>query len=203
MHRYSDAMVSPPLVDTPVLSFKTPKAWATWLAKHHDQSKGLWLRLAKKGSDIPSITYPEALEVALCYGWIDGQKKGEDDQYWQQKFTPRGARSIWSKINCGKVDALIEQGLMTPAGLKAVERAKGDGRWDAAYEGQRKATVPPDLQVALDANPKAKAFFATLNSVNRYAILFRTHNAKKPETRARRIAQFVEMLAKHEKIHAP
>jgi uncharacterized protein YdeI (YjbR/CyaY-like superfamily) len=203
MHRYSDAMVSPPLVDTPVLAFKTPKPWATWLAKHHDQSKGLWLRLAKKGSDIPSITYAEALDVALCYGWIDGPKKGEDDQYWQQKFTPRGARSIWSKINCGKVDALIEQGLMTPAGLKAVERAKADGRWDAAYEGQRKATVPPDLQAALDANPKAKAFFATLNSVNRYAILFRTHSAKKPETRARRIAQFVEMLAKHEKIHAP
>lgn len=195
-------MVSPPVADTPVLSFKTPKAWATWLAKHHDQSRGLWLRLAKKGSDIPSITYPEALDVALCYGWIDGPKKGEDDVYWQQKFTPRGARSIWSKINCGKVEALIEQGLMTPAGLKAVERAKADGRWDAAYEGQRRATVPPDLQAALDANPKAKAFFATLNSVNRYAILFRTHNAKKPETRARRIAQFVEMLAKHETIHA-
>lgn len=202
MHRYSGAMVSPPLVDTPVLSFKTPKAWATWLAKHHDQSKGLWLRLAKQGAGIASITYAEALDVALCYGWIDGQKKGEDDQYWQQKFTPRGARSIWSKINCGKVDALIEQGQMQAAGLKEVERAKADGRWDAAYTGQRQATVPADLQAALDANQKAKAFFATLDSANRYAILFRTHNAKKPETRARRIAQFVEMLAKHEKIHA-
>jgi uncharacterized protein YdeI (YjbR/CyaY-like superfamily) len=194
-------MVTPAPADTPVLLFKTLKAWASWLAKHHDQSRGVWMRLAKKGSGVASATYPEALEVALCYGWIDGQKKAEDEQHWLQKFTPRGARSIWSKINCDKAEALIAQGLMKPAGLQEVERARADGRWDAAYAGQRDISMPPDLQAALDANKTAKAFFATLNSANRYAILFRTHTAKKPETRARRIAQFVEMLAKHEKIH--
>lgn len=195
-------MATSPAVDTPVLLFKTPKAWATWLAKHNGQSKGLWVRLGKKDSAITSITYPEALEVALCYGWIDGQKKAEDEQHWQQKFTPRGKRSIWSKINRDKALALIEQGLMQPAGLAEVERAQADGRWEAAYDGQRSATVPTDLQAALDENKKAKAFFATLDSANRYAIIFRTHNAKKPETRAKRIAQFVAMLARHEKIHA-
>jgi len=154
-------MASPPLVDTPVLAFKTPKAWATWLAKHHDQSKGLWLRLAKKDAGIASITYPEALDVALCYGWIDGQKKGEDDRYWQQKFTPRGARSIWSKINCGKAEALIEQGLMQAAGLKEVERAKADGRWDAAYTGQSEPvchSLPhAQRQEARDTRPAHRA----------------------------------------------
>jgi uncharacterized protein YdeI (YjbR/CyaY-like superfamily) len=195
-------MVSPPPADTPVLLFKTSKAWATWLAKHHDQSRGLWLRLAKKDAAVTSLTYPEALDVALCHGWIDGQKKADDAQHWLQKFTPRGARSIWSKINCGKALALIEQGLMQPAGLKEIERARADGRWEAAYDGARNATVPPDLQAALDANKKAAAFFATLDSTNRYAILFRTHNVKKPETRAKRIAQFVAMLARHEKIHS-
>ncbi len=194
-------MASTKLADTPLLLFKTPTAWATWLAKHHDKSTGLWLRLAKKDSGCKSITYPEALEVALCHGWIDGQKKGEDEQYWQQRFTRRGARSIWSKINRDKALALIEQGLMKPAGQREVDRAQADGRWDAAYEGQAKATVPPDLQAALDANKTALAFFATLDSVNRYAILFRTHNAKKAETRAKRIAQYVDMLARHEKIH--
>ncbi|MBC7957472.1 MAG: YdeI/OmpD-associated family protein [Cytophagales bacterium] len=195
-------MVTPPPNDTPVLLFKTPAAWERWLAKHHGQSKGLWVRMAKKDSGLASITYPEALQAALCYGWIDGQKKGEDEQYWQQKFTPRGARSIWSKINRDKALALIEQGLMQPAGLAEVKRAQADGRWEAAYDGQRTATVPLDLQAALDANKKARDFFATLDSVNRYAILFRTHNAKKAETRAKRIAQFVAMLARHEKIHA-
>ena len=195
-------MVTPAPADTPVLLFKTPKAWATWLAKHHDQSRGVWMRLAKKGSGVTSATYPEALDVALCYGWIDGQKKAEDERHWLQKFTPRGARNMWSKINCGKAEALIAQGLMKPAGLKEVERARPAGRWDAAYDGQQDITVPADLQSALDANEKAKAFFATLNSVNRYAILFRTHNAKRPETRARRITQLVDMLARHEKIHS-
>ena len=187
--------------DLPILPFASKKKWADWLARQHDKSSGVWLKLAKKGSEIPSVTYDEALEVALCYGWIDGQKKGFDDKYWLQKFTPRGARSIWSKINTQKAQKLIKSGAMRPAGLKAIEGAKQDGRWDAAYESQKTISVPDDFQAALDKNPKAKAFFVTLNSVNRYAILFRIHNAKKAETRAKRIQQFVGMLEKGEKLH--
>jgi uncharacterized protein YdeI (YjbR/CyaY-like superfamily) len=187
--------------DLPILPFTSKKKWADWLAKQHDKSTGLWLKLAKKGSEIPSVTYDEALDVALCYGWIDGQKKGFDDKCWLQKFTPRGPKSIWSKINIGKVEKLIRSGGMKPAGLKAIEAAKQDGRWDAAYESQKSISVPDDFQAALDENPKAKAFFATLNSVNRYAILFRIHNAKKAETRTRRIRQFVEMLESGEKLY--
>ena len=187
--------------DLPVLPFANKKKWADWLAKQHDQSMGVWLKLSKKDSGIPSITYEEALDAALCYGWIDGQKKGFDDQYWLQKFTPRGPKSIWSKINTEKAERLIASGEMKSAGLKAVEAAKKDGRWDAAYEGQKTITVPEDFQAALDKNKKAKTFFATLNGVNRYAVLFRIHNAKKPETRAKRIQQFVEMLERGEKIH--
>jgi len=187
--------------DLPILSFASKKKWADWLARQHDKSSGVWLKLAKKGSEIPSVTYDEALEVALCYGWIDGQKKGFDDKYWLQKFTPRGARSIWSKINTQKAEKLIKSGEMKPAGLQAIEAAKQDGRWDAAYESQKTISVPDDFQAALDKNPKAKAFFVTLNSVNRYAILFRIHNAKKAETRAKRIQQFVGMLEKGEKLH--
>lgn len=157
--------------------------------------------MAKKDSGIASVNHPEALEVALCYGWIDGQRKAEDDKYFLQRFTPRTPRSTWSKINRDKALKLIEEGRMQPAGLAEVDRARSDGRWDAAYDAQSVATVPPDLQAALDANPKAAAFFAKLDSRNRYAVLFRTQGAKKPETRARRIAQFVEMLAKGEKIH--
>jgi uncharacterized protein YdeI (YjbR/CyaY-like superfamily) len=185
-----------------VLPFESKKKWANWLARQHDKSAGVWLKLAKKEAGIPSVTYEEALDVALCYGWIDGQKKGFDDKYWLQKFTPRGPKSIWSKINTEKVERLIASGEMQPAGLKAVEAAKQDGRWDAAYEGQKKISVPEDFQAALEKNKRAKTFFATLNSVNRYAILFRVHNAKKPETRARRIQQFVEMLERGEKIHS-
>jgi uncharacterized protein YdeI (YjbR/CyaY-like superfamily) len=185
----------------PTLSFETQKLWERWLAQNHQSSPGLWLRFAKKDSTLRSITHQEALEVALCYGWIDGQKRSESDTTWLQKFVPRGPRSIWSKINREAAAALIRCGRMQPAGLAAVERAKQDGRWAAAYEGQKKATVPADLQAALDKNPKAKAFFAALDSKNRYAVLFRVHTAKKPETRARRIEQFVSMLAKHEKLH--
>jgi uncharacterized protein YdeI (YjbR/CyaY-like superfamily) len=188
-------------VDLPVVPFENKKKWADWLAKQHDKSTGVWLKLAKKDSGIPSITYEQALDVALCYGWIDGQKKGFDDNYWLQKFTPRGPRSIWSKINTEKVERLIASGEMKPAGLKAIELAKQDGGWEAAYEGQKTISVPADFRTALDKNEKAKAFFATLNSVNRYAILFRIHNAKKLETRAKRIQQFIEMLEKGEKIH--
>ena len=186
--------------DTPV-ECTTVAAWERWLKRHHATAAGVWIRMAKKASGIASIDHPEALEVALCYGWIDGQRKGEDAQHFLQRFTPRTARSTWSKINRDKVLKLIDDGRMQPAGLAEIERARADGRWDAAYDAQSVATVPPDLQAALDANRKAKAFFATLDSRNRYAVLFRTQGAKKPETRARRIAQFVEMLAKGEKIH--
>ncbi len=188
-------------MELPILPFADKKKWADWLAKQHGKSIGMWLKIAKKDAGIPSVTYEEALDVALCYGWIDGQKKGFDDKYWLQKFTPRGPRSIWSKINTEKAERLIASGEMQPAGLKAIEFAKQDGRWEAAYEGQKTISVPEDLQAALDKNKKAKAFFATLNSVNRYAILFRIQNAKRPETRARRIQQFVEMLARGERIH--
>lgn len=185
----------------PVLLFETPASWHSWLGKHHATSPGIWLKIAKKGSGITSVSYDEAVEAALCYGWIDGQKKTYDESTWLQKFTPRGPKSIWSKINREKAQALIKRGKMKPAGLKAVESAKQDGRWDKAYESQSRAAVPSDLQRELNKNAKAKAFFATLNSVNRYAILFRIHNAKKAETRARRIQQFVRMLEKYKKIY--
>ena len=184
-----------------ILLFENPKAWKAWLDEHHASSPGLWLRLAKKASGLQSTTYAEALDVALCYGWIDGQKKTYDEKSWLQKFTPRGAKSIWSKINTEKVEQLISSGQMKPAGLKAIEQAKQDGRWAAAYASQSKATVPDDLQAALDKHAQAKAFFATLNSTNRYAILFRVHTAKKAETRAKRIQQFIEMLERGEKFH--
>jgi uncharacterized protein YdeI (YjbR/CyaY-like superfamily) len=183
------------------MPFTSKKKWADWLAGQHDKSTGVWLQLAKKDSGISSVTYEEALDVALCYGWIDGQKKGFDASYWLQKFTPRGSKSIWSKINTEKAERLIASGEMKPAGLKAIEAARSDGRWDAAYASQRNISVPEDFQAALDKNKKAKAFFTSLNSANRYAILFRVHNAKKPETRTKRIGQLIEMLEKGEKIH--
>jgi len=185
----------------PILLFERQDDWAAWLDEHHASSAGVWLRLAKKASDLQSLSYAEALDVALCYGWIDGQKNSYDESSWLQKFTPRGARSIWSKINREKAQQLIESGKMKPTGLKAIESAKNDGRWDGAYDSQSRATVPSDFQAALDGNPEASAFFATLNSVNRYAILFRIETAKKPETRAKRIQEFIRMLERHEKLH--
>ena len=185
----------------PTLSFKNKAAWAAWLAKNHGASSGVWLRLAKKSSGASSVTYAEAIEVALCYGWIDGQKKSESEQHWLQRFVPRKGRSIWSKINREKALSLIARGEMKPAGLREIERAKGDGRWKDAYDSARSAKVPGDLQAALDANAKAKAFFATLNARNRYAVLFRIQTAKKAETRARRIQTFVQMLEKHETLY--
>lgn len=187
--------------DMLVVQFEGPREWAAWLEQHHAASPGVWLRLARKASGIASVTYDQALEVALCYGWIDGQKKSHDQASWLQKFTPRGARSIWSKINREKAELLIERGAMMPAGLAAVERARQDGRWDAAYDSQRAAGVPDDFQAALDQSPEALAFFATLSSRNRYALLFRIQTAKKAETRARRIEQFIRMLAKHETLY--
>ena len=184
-----------------ISAFSNKKKWADWLAREHDKSAGVWLKIAKKDSGIPSVTYEEALDIALCYGWIDGQKKGFDDRYWLQKFTPRGPKSIWSKINTEKAERLIANGEMKPAGLNAIELARQDGRWEAAYASQKNISIPEDFQVALDQNRRAKAFFETLNSVNRYAVLFRIHNAKKPETRARKIQQFIEMLERGEKIY--
>lgn len=185
----------------PELACADAAAWHAWLDREHGSAPGVWLRIAKDAAGVASVRYPEALEVALCYGWIDGVKRRIDEGFWVQKFTPRTARSIWSKVNRDKVQALIAAGRMRPAGLKEIERAKADGRWDAAYDSASKSTVPPDLQAALDASPAAQAFFATLNSQNRYAILFRTQTAKKPETRARRIAQFVQMLERGELLH--
>jgi len=181
--------------------FKDVTAWTRWLEKEHANCPGIWMRIAKKSAGEPSVQYPEALDVALCFGWIDGQKKSIDENYWLQKWTPRAARSIWSKINREKVQALIDKGLMREPGMREIERAKADGRWEQAYDSWSAATVPDDLQAALDASPKAKKFFAALNSHNRYAILFRTHSAKRAETRAKRIAEFVAMLERGETIY--
>jgi len=181
--------------------FRNAKAFEAWLKKHHASSDGLWLQIAKKGADQPSVTYAEAVEIALCWGWIDGHKKSLDEQHFLQRFTPRRARSIWSKINVDKVAALVEAGRMQPAGQAQVDAARADGRWAKAYDGARTATVPDDLQAALDATPAAKAFFATVNASNRYAVLWRVQTAVKPETRAKRIAQLVEKLARGELLH--
>jgi uncharacterized protein YdeI (YjbR/CyaY-like superfamily) len=187
--------------DLPVLAFGSLQSWRDWLAGHHQTSSGLWLKIAKKGSATPTVSYAEAIDGALCYGWIDGQKGKLDDEYWLQRFTPRKPRSRWSKINREKAERLVAEGRMQPAGLREVEAARADGRWDAAYEGQATATVPPDLARELDLNPVAKEFFATLNSVNRYAILYRIQDAKRPQTRADRIAKYVAMLNAHKTIH--
>ncbi|WP_342115611.1 YdeI/OmpD-associated family protein [Pseudoduganella sp. OTU4001] len=178
--------------------FADGQAWWKWLQKQHAESPGIWMKIAKKGAPEASVQYPEALDAALCFGWIDGQKKSIDEHFWLQKFTPRAKRSIWSKINREKVQALAEKGLMQPAGQAEVERAKQDGRWEAAYDSWSAAEVPDDLQAALDASPKARALFEKLSSRNRYAILFRTHQAKRADTRAKRIADFVSRLERGE-----
>jgi uncharacterized protein YdeI (YjbR/CyaY-like superfamily) len=167
--------------------FKDQTAWAAWLDKNHARSSGLWLRLTKKNSELQSVTYAEAVDIALCYGWIDGQKKPENDQTWLQRFCPRSPKSNWSKINCKKALALIESGRMMPPGHRAIEQAKSTGRWDSAYDSPRGATVPADFQAALDASPRANAFFKNLDRANRYAILFRIQTGKRPETRERNI----------------
>ena len=191
-------MPSDPL---PVMTFDSTDAWDAWLAAHQADSPGLWLKIAKKGAAGRTISYSEALDVALCHGWIDGQKGRYDDEYWLQRFTPRKPASKWSKINTERVAALTASGRMRPAGLREVERARADGRWEQAYESQSRVTVPEDLARALAANERARAFFATLDSANRYAILYRIGTAKKPETRAKRIDTFVTMLSEHKKIH--
>ena len=190
------------MADLPIIMFESEEAWAQWLEENHATSQGLWLKIAKKGANQPSVYYPEALNVALCYGWIDGQKGKFDEQYWLQKFTPRRAKSPWSRVNTDKVAELIAQGRMREAGLKEIERAKADGRWDAAYDPASRAQVPDDFQMQLDKHPIAQEFFAPLNSQNRYAILFRIQTAKKSETRTKRIQQFIEMLERREKLYS-
>lgn len=184
-----------------VLLFATAADWEDWLARQPADSPGLWLKLAKKGCETPSIDYATALESALCFGWIDGQKRPYDASYWLQGFTPRKARSRWSRVNREKASALIEAGRMRPEGLRQVEAAKADGRWEAAYAAQSTATVPADLQAALDADPRAAEFFAGLDGANRFAILYRVEEAKRAATRAARIEKFVAMLHAHETIH--
>jgi len=187
--------------DLPILLFAAPPDLEAWLESNHSGSGGVWLKIAKKGAAVPSVSYGEALELALCFGWIDSQKRGHDEQHFLQRFTPRRPRGRWSKINREKADALIAAGRMRPAGLAEVEAAKADGRWQAAYEGQRTAKVPADLQRELDASPAAREFFAGLDGANRYAMIYRLEEAKKAETRERRLRKFVAMLERGEKIH--
>jgi uncharacterized protein YdeI (YjbR/CyaY-like superfamily) len=199
LHRVSLKQISG--TDPSIVTFEHQQAWEDWLSQNHSHVPAVWLRLAKKGSKLPTLTYSEALDSALCFGWIDAQKKPENADAWLQRFTPRGKRSIWSKINRQKATALSDCGRMRDSGLKEILRAKQDGRWERAYDSPRSATVPEDFQAALDKSAKAKAFFATLESRNRYAILFRIQTVKKAETRARKITEFIAMLEKHEKIH--
>lgn len=187
--------------NAPIRAFKDAKAWEAWLSKNQRAADGIWVRIAKKASGTKSVTHPEAVEVALCYGWIDGQMRPESATAWLQRFVPRRPRSMWSKINREKALALIASGRMTSAGLEEIERARQDGRWEAAYDSARSATVPADFESELEAHPKAKAFFKTINAANRYAILWRLQTAKKPETRAKRMRTFIEMLEKGETIH--
>jgi uncharacterized protein YdeI (YjbR/CyaY-like superfamily) len=187
--------------DLPVLSFATAEEFEQWLEREHASTAGVWLRFPRKGTVVPSLTYEEAVHVALCFGWIDGQARSLDETAWLQRYTPRRRRSIWSQINRQRVARLVAEGRMRPAGLAEVERAKADGRWDAAYAPPSTATVPPDLEAALAASPAAAEAFAGLDGQNRYAILHRLATAKKPETRARRIATFVAMLEKGELLH--
>ena len=187
--------------ELPIVLFAGPPELETWLEENHASSQGLWLKIAKKGAGETSVTYAEALELALAFGWIDSQKRGHDERFFLQRFTPRRPRGRWSRINPEKAEALIAAGKIRPAGLAEVEAAQADGRWEAAYEGQRTAQVPPDLQRELDANPAAAGFFAGLDSTNRYAVIYRLNDAKRPETRERRLHKFVAMLQRGEKIH--
>ncbi|MHB8619107.1 MAG: YdeI/OmpD-associated family protein [Chloroflexota bacterium] len=185
----------------PVIAFVSAADWDAWLAEHQADQAGLWLKIAKKGSGLATVSYAEALDVALCRGWIDGQKEKLDDQCWLQRFTPRRAGSKWSAINRARAIALTERGRMQPAGIRQIDQARADGRWDVAYAGSKSSTVPDDLQRALDRDEAARAFFATLDSRNRYAILYRVQDTKTPEARARRVEKYVAMLSEGKKIH--
>ena len=190
-----------PKKEFPVRAFRSPAEWARWLATNHAKADGVWLRFFKKGSDVPTVSYAQAVEGALIYGWIDSQAKKYDDRSYIQKFTPRRAKSVWSKVNREKVLALVRSGRMRAAGQAAVEAAKSDGRWDAAYDSPKTSAPPTDFLKALRADKKAAAFYKTLNRANTYAIEWRIHAAKRPETRAKRIAALVEMLAAGKKLH--
>jgi uncharacterized protein YdeI (YjbR/CyaY-like superfamily) len=185
----------------PAIAFSSPAAWQRWLEEHHEASEGVWIKMGKKQAAVESVRYPEVLECALCFGWIDGRREALDERHFLQRFTPRRTRSRWSRINRDTAERLIAEGRMRPPGLAEVERARADGRWDAAYEGQRSISVPGDLARELDARPQAKGFFEQLSSQNRYAILYRLQDAKRPETRARRLAKFVAMLEAGETVH--
>lgn len=187
--------------DLTVKRFASRAAWDTWLRRHHATSPGVWLEIAKKGSEVRSVSHAEALEVALCCGWIDGQTASVDAKWYRQRFTPRTPRSKWSRINRATVERLHSQGLLTPAGLRQMEAAKQDGRWDSAYASPRAITVPSDLEERLQKSPRARRFFEGLDSQNRYAILFRLQDAKRPATRERRLEKFVRMLEAHETLH--
>lgn len=187
--------------DIPVLHFKNKKEWDLWLKKNHEKGTAIWIKFAKKESNRISLSYAEALDVALCYGWIDSQKQKYDESFWLQKFSVRGPKSIWSKINREKANLLIAKGEMKSPGLKAIDAAKADGRWEAAYDSQSRVEIPKDFEKLLKQNPDAKIFFESLSSANRYAILFRLHHTKKEETRVRKLSQFIEMLKRKETIH--
>jgi uncharacterized protein YdeI (YjbR/CyaY-like superfamily) len=187
-------------MELPIKMFASQETWRTWLHDNYTDQAGLWIKMGKKASGIQTVTYAEALDVALCYGWIDGQKKTFDESYFLQKFTPRRTRSMWSQVNQGKVADLIQHGLMQPSGLAEIERAKADGRWEAAYASPRNTVAPDDLLAALAANPTAQAFFENLNKTNRYAFVSQVQIAKRPETRATRIAKFVAMCERGEKL---
>ena len=185
----------------PIVQLASPEEWEAWLDAEHASSDGVWLKFAKKGSRVTMVVYAEALDVALCFGWIDSQVMTLDERFYLQKFTPRRSRSKWSKINREKIEALTKAGRMKPAGLEQVELAKSDGRWDAAYSSPANMTEPPDLKKALKASPKAAEFWANLNKSNRYAVIYQLEDAKKPETRERRLAKFIGMLERGEKLY--
>jgi uncharacterized protein YdeI (YjbR/CyaY-like superfamily) len=183
------------------LRFAAQPDFEAWLADHHARSRGVWVEIAKKGPTAPTLTYAEAIEAALCFGWIDGQKSRGDDEHWLQRFTPRSTRSRWSQINRDKAEQLIAAGRMRASGQAEIDRARADGRWDAAYAGQATATVPDDLQQALDADPNLASAFAALDARNRYAIVWRLNDAKRPETRARRLTKYLDLLRRGERLH--
>jgi uncharacterized protein YdeI (YjbR/CyaY-like superfamily) len=187
--------------DLPVKRFATKETWDLWLRRHHETSPGIWLEMAKKGSGVASVSHAEALEVALCCGWIDGQAASVDSTWYRQRFTPRTPRSKWSRINCAAVERLHREGLLTPAGSHQMQAAKADGRWDRAYASPSAMTVPDDLGARLRKSPRARRFFEQLDSRNRYAILYRLQDAKQPATRERRLEKFVRMLEAHETLH--
>jgi uncharacterized protein YdeI (YjbR/CyaY-like superfamily) len=187
--------------DLPVRRFASRAAWEKWLATNHERSPGVWIELAKKDSGLDSVSRADALEVALCYGWIDSQSMTVDDKRYRQRFTPRRSRSKWSKINCAAVERLQAEGRLAPAGIREMEAARCDGRWDAAYDSPRTIAIPPDLEARLGTSPRARRAFQKLDSQNRYAILYRLHDAKRADTRQRRLDQFVAMLEAGRTIH--